>query len=136
MSAPRYLPARRNHHRLKSAGMGDVIGSFGYPGDVTPDSNSLRGVGAYCQHMIPGYSAGLTREAGRMRGIKPGQEFEAGGRIFRWDDTAPKRQVVHGRVIIIPDNYVDVYEPNHAPDKASFSRHGHRHAAKGPGSRA
>jgi hypothetical protein len=86
---------------------GRSLGSFGYIGDATPDSNSLKGVGAYNQHMIPGYSAGLSYGAQRKWGIKPGQEFMVGPHKFRLDDT----NAFGGQ-----QNYVDVYNPAHPPD--------------------
>jgi hypothetical protein len=86
---------------------GRTLGSFGYIGDGTPDSNSLKGVGAYNSHMIPGYSAGLSRAAQMKWGIKPGQIFSIGGHTFRLDDTDNSGG---------QENYVDVYNPFHAPD--------------------
>ena len=116
-----YTPGEGGHH-LTVTGVpqgriaGDLLGSFGYQGDATGDSESIRGRGKWNQNMTPGYSAGLTYEGGRMRGIRPGQEFTAGGRVFRWDDLTPSHPIVNGRVHNTPVEYVDVYNPSHAPD--------------------
>jgi hypothetical protein len=123
-SAPAYDPRTIPQGRIGP----DVLGSFGYAGDRTPDHNSARGVGAFCPRMIPGYSVGLTEEAGRARGLKHGQEFTVAGHTFRWDDTAPKHQTIRGKQITIADNYIDVYNPGHPPDGGTrvASRHRHR----------
>jgi hypothetical protein len=116
-----YVPGQGGHH-LAVTGVpqgriaGDLIGSFGYQGDATGDRESIRGHGKWNDNMTPGYSAGLTYEGGRMRGIQPGQEFTAGGRVFRWDDLTPSHPIVGGRVHNTPVEYVDVFNPSHAPD--------------------
>jgi hypothetical protein len=86
------------------------LGAFGYIGDATPDHASLMGEGAYTKgkKMIEGYSTGLSYEAQKKYGIKPGQEFSVGGHTFRLDDT----NTDPGQ-----EDYVDVYYPSHAPDK-------------------
>jgi hypothetical protein len=104
------------------------IGAFGYPGDYSWDHNSLRGVGAGAHvqkpgSMIPGYSAGLTLEGARARGLHPingapsGEEFIGeDGKTYRWDDTAPSDFDMDGKHHHVAANYIDVYDPNHAPD--------------------
>lgn len=93
---------------------GGHTGAYGYIGDSTPDTGSLHGVGAYPHvqkwgSLIEGYSAGLTEEAGKARGLVHGQEFMVNGVKMRWDDTANKYFTLNGKQHVIPDNYVDVY---------------------------
>jgi hypothetical protein len=102
--------------------MSGNVGAYGYVGDTTPDTNSLLGVGAFSHvskpgSLIDGYSAGLTKEGAAARGVKPGQEFVVNGRTYRYDDTAPSSFELHGETHHVPVDYVDVYSPNHAPDR-------------------
>jgi hypothetical protein len=104
------------------ADLGGRTGAYGYVGDASPDTGSLHGVGAYPHvqkwgSLIEGYSAGLTEEAGRKRGLVHGQEFLVNNHLFRWDDTANKYFTLNGKQHVIPDDYVDVYSPHHTPDK-------------------
>jgi hypothetical protein len=79
---------------------------YGYPGDLTPDSNSSRGIGAFGYDstpgsLIPGYSVALTASAATLLGVQPGQTFSYQGRTFRYDDIAPEG-----------DPRMDIYDPN------------------------
>jgi hypothetical protein len=121
----------KGYHRLKSIPhKKDVLGSFGYSGDITPDRNSEHGIGAHCDHMIPGYSAALTTEGAEWRGVGPGEEFQAGGRTFRYDDHAPSRVVHGGKSYEVSKYYVDVFDPGHPPDKAVTGKHQPHHITK------
>jgi N-acetyl-anhydromuramyl-L-alanine amidase AmpD len=112
----------------------DLLGSYGYPGDPTPDDNSKNGIGAFPwvskpHSLIRGYSAGLTDAGAKMRGLRPGDEFVAGGRVFRYDDRAPA--YAHGHKV--PDEYVDVYNPDFNSGRGRSYIAGKEGLKKGPG---
>jgi len=91
--------------------------AYGYVGDATPDNNSLLGIGnskfaLKPGSLIPEYSAALTLAEAKRRGldtskgVASGEEFSYKGKTYRWDDTFGG-----------DSSYVDVYTPDHAPDK-------------------
>lgn len=93
----------------------DQLGSFGYVGDSTPDSNSLMGIGNHGNKLVPGYSVALSAAGAKARGLtSPGQTFTAAGREWRWDDTVPESGVSD-------PYYIDVYNPLHPPDPGDKS---------------
>jgi ADP-Ribosyltransferase in polyvalent proteins len=97
-------------------------GYFGYAGDLTPDDNSLRGIGAFhhsskAGSMISGYSAGLTDEGARMRNVVPGQEFYVNNVKYRYDDRVPSHPIVNGKVVNTPVDYVDIFDRSRSPDR-------------------
>src|SRR5271165_5209542 len=92
-----------------SAPIGQTIGvmkvtHYGYPGDSSPDSNSMRGIGDRGNKLIPNLSAALTKSARdkifKVSEPSTGRRFEIAGLTFLDDDTAPES-----------DERVDVYDP-------------------------
>jgi P-type conjugative transfer protein TrbL len=89
------------------------ITAYGYPGDLTPDSNSSNGVGNRNNKLVPFGSAAVTSAAlspeyAFQRGIALGQQFTqpaANGQTYnlRYDDTKPDSG---------GDQTVDIYDPN------------------------
>src|SRR5215469_1251916 len=101
--------------------------AYGYPGDATPDSNSLAGVGdrdnplsATSDHQ----SVALTLEGRKMRfgvwGQSTGQPFVENGKTYYDDDTAPTTFAYQGEQHYNPPSLVDVYDPKHPPDRLSL----------------
>jgi hypothetical protein len=87
--------------------------AYGYVGDLTPDSNSLRGIGAFAHtskpgSLVPNFSAALTDEYAAKLGIKPGDTFQHNGSTYRYDDRQPSG--------LGHNDFVDVYTPNRPPD--------------------
>lgn len=74
------------------SGSGLKISSFGYeqPGQADYDSNSYRGIGAFSQNMIPGYSVALSKTGEQMLGVSPRQEFDYQGNKFAFHDRSPQ----------------------------------------------
>jgi len=92
-----------------SAPIGQTVGAmkvthYGYPGDSSPDSNSMRGIGDRGNKLIPNLSAALTKSARekifKVSAPSTGANFTVAGHTFVDDDTAPES-----------DERVDVYDP-------------------------
>jgi hypothetical protein len=87
---------------------GVKITHYGYAGDSTPDTNSMKGIGDRDNRLQAGISVALTQSMRRKlfgRGGKStGQTFQwpRGGRTYRDDDTAPQS-----------DLRIDVYDPGY-----------------------
>jgi methyl-accepting chemotaxis protein len=66
--------------------------TYGYekPGAKDYDWNSAHGIGAFSQHLIPGYSVALSTSAQKALGVRPGQVFNYGGRTYKFDDRSPQ----------------------------------------------
>jgi hypothetical protein len=90
--------------------------AYGYPGDATPDRNSLAGIGAGWSkyRLTPGLSVALTEETARAHGIHHNELFRSWktGRLSRWDD-------INGNKAF---DAIDRYLPNHPPDVRSGRR--------------
>lgn len=86
---------------------GIQITHYGYPGDSSPDSNSMRGIGDRGNHLTPNLSVAMTKSArGMIFGVEPhstGKTFSLGGFTFQDDDSAPEENA-----------RVDVYDPYYA----------------------
>jgi hypothetical protein len=86
---------------------GMKITHYGYPGDSSPDSNSMKAIGDRGNKLTPNFSAALTRSAREklFNASHPstGQTFVIAGFTLRDDDTAPES-----------DERVDVYDPYYA----------------------
>lgn len=107
--------------------------AYGYPGDATPDANSLAGVGdrdnqlsASADHQ----SAALTLEGRYQRfgvwGKSTGQAFVENGKTYYDDDTVPTEFTYNGEQRHNTAALVDVYDPKHPPDKFTL-RFGYEH---------
>lgn len=83
---------------------GIEITHYGYPGDSSPDSNSMKGIGDRGNHLTPNLSVAMTETArSKIFGVsKPstGKGFTLGGFSFQDDDQAPEA-----------NERVDVYDP-------------------------
>jgi hypothetical protein len=88
------------------------ITAYGYPGDLTPDSNSSNGIGNHDNKLTPFQGAGgvsdaaLTATAAREYGVSIGQTFTVTGAngstyTLRYEDTAPES-----------DSRIDIYDSN------------------------
>ena len=77
---------------------------YGYPGDSTPDSNSMAGIGDRANKLVPNASVALTQSARErlfgVSGKSTGKRFIAAGVEFEDDDSAPQS-----------DLRIDVYDP-------------------------
>lgn len=86
---------------------GYKITHYGYPGDSSPDSNSMAGIGDRGNKLIPNKSVALTKSARQAQfgtsGVSTGKAFTLGGFMFQDDDSAPES-----------DKRVDVYDPYYA----------------------
>jgi len=108
---------------------------FGYDGDSTWDRASGRGIGAFSWvskpgSLIKGYSVALSPLKGRELGISPGQEFVYDG------PNDPSQSLVHGATYRWDDRpqsdtseLIDVYDPDHPPDKGVSAATIAEHAA-------
>ena len=86
---------------LRSAGLN--VTDFGQKDDPYGDPDSRAGRGAYVQQMVPGYDVALNTAAWNLVGRpKPGQEFQFGGRTWRFGDKVPERYA---------DARFDVFDP-------------------------
>ena len=94
--------------------------AFGYPGDATPDTASLKGTGAFSfddperggSPMVPLKDAALKEEdAKEIYHVQPGESFvnPEDGKTYRYADIIPPWSPAK-------PGYVDVFDPNHAPD--------------------
>jgi hypothetical protein len=88
------------------------ITAYGYPGDLTPDSNSSNGIGNHDNKLTPFQGAGgvsdaaLTAAAAQQYGVSIGQTFTVTGAngstyTLRYEDTAPES-----------DSRIDIYDSN------------------------
>jgi len=88
------------------------ITAYGYPGDLTHDSNSSNGIGNHDNQLTPFQGAGgvsdaaLTATAAREYGVSIGQTFTVTGAngstyTLRYEDTAPES-----------DSRIDIYDSN------------------------
>jgi len=86
---------------------GFKITHYGYPGDSSPDSNSMKGIGDRGNKLTPYLSVALTKSARQKlfnaEDASTGKQFTLGATIFQDDDSAPE-----------PDLRVDVYDPYYA----------------------
>lgn len=86
---------------------GIQITHYGYPGDSSPDSNSMKGIGDRGNKLTPNSSVAMTKTArNKFFGIEShstGKTFSLGGFTFQDDDTAPEENM-----------RVDVYDPFYA----------------------
>lgn len=73
---------------------GVKVTHYGYPGDSSPDSGSMAGLGDRDNKLVPNLSAALTKSMRhKLFGIEhpsTGKEFDFAGCHFRDDDTAPE----------------------------------------------
>jgi hypothetical protein len=86
---------------------GYKVTHYGYPGDSSPDSESMKGIGDRGNKLTALLSVAMTRSArqkqfGQLSG-STGKEFSLGGNTLRDDDSAPEE-----------DLRVDVYDPFYA----------------------
>jgi hypothetical protein len=95
--------------KASTAAIGTVVDGvkithYGYPGDSSPDSQSMKGVGDRGNRLKPNLSVAMTRAArSKFFGVESpstGKEFSLAGSTFRDDDSAPES-----------DPRVDVYDP-------------------------
>jgi hypothetical protein len=87
---------------------GFKVTHYGYPGDSSPDSESMSGIGDRGNKLIPNLSVALTKSARKSlfgtESPSTGKEFSLGvSRPFQDDDSAPE-----------DDMRVDVYDPYYA----------------------
>ena len=86
---------------LRSAGLN--VTDFGQKDDPYGDPDSRAGRGAYVQQMVPGYDVALNRAAWNLVGRpERGQEFQFGGRTWRFGDKVPE---------LYKDARFDVFDP-------------------------
>jgi hypothetical protein len=87
--------------QLQSHGLN--VTTYGQADDPYGDPDSLAGRGKYIQNLIPGYDVALNNAAWNLVGRpKPGQEFQFGGRTFRYGDQVPEKY---------SDARFDVFDP-------------------------
>lgn len=87
---------------------GTKITHYGYPGDSTPDSYSMKGIGDRNNKLVPNVSAALTKSArtkffgssGKSTGKKFPLVFEGVNWELQDDDTAPQ-----------DEQRIDIYDP-------------------------
>jgi hypothetical protein len=83
---------------------GTKITHYGYPGDSSPDSNSMAGIGDRSNKLIAQLSVALTRSQRKKlfgsESPSTGKEFVFEGVQFRDDDTAPEA-----------NDRIDIYDP-------------------------
>jgi hypothetical protein len=92
-------------------GGGVKLTAYGYPGDLTPDTASSNGQGAFPfssapGSLIPGYSAALTASAAAAYNVSPGQSFSA------TTTTGQTYNLVYADVAPESDQRIDIYDPN------------------------
>lgn len=105
---------------------GTILTHYAYAGDLTPDSNSANGVGAFGFSSAPGslipmYSAALTASAAQQYNVQPGQSFSvtAGGVNYNlvYADIVPSEY--NG---VPTGNRIDIYDPNGTLGGNDFSQ--------------
>jgi hypothetical protein len=86
---------------------GIEITHYGYAGDSSPDSNSMKGIGDRGNKLTPNLSVAMTKSARsfkfQVESPSTGKQFTLGGYTFRDDDSAPEENM-----------RVDVYDPYYA----------------------
>jgi hypothetical protein len=107
---------------IQTAGAGIKLTAYGYPGDLTPDSNSKRGIGAFDfsstpGSLIPGYSTALSATVAQQYGISPGQSFTVTtttGQSYNlvYADVVPASFVDSNGNTIQEGPRIDIYDPN------------------------
>jgi hypothetical protein len=107
---------------IQTAGSGIKLTAYGYPGDLTPDSNSKRGIGAFDfsstpGSLIPGYSTALSATVAQQYGISPGQSFTVTtttGQSYNlvYADVVPASFVDSNGNTIQEGPRIDIYDPN------------------------
>jgi hypothetical protein len=76
--------------QLESSGL--HVTNFGAPDDPYLDKDSAKGKGKFVDQMVPGYDVALNDAAARLVGNpKPGEEFQYGGRTWRYGDQVPEK---------------------------------------------
>lgn len=97
--------------------------AYGYVGDTSSDTGSLKGQGSFPHSskpgsLIDGYSAALKTSDAKAMGVTPGQEFKdpATGKTVRYDDTIPEWSKSK-------PGYVDIYTPHAPPDPGVSQAH-------------
>jgi hypothetical protein len=98
------------------------VTAYGYPGDSTPDTKSSEGIGdrdnkieSVADHQSVALTVPERERIFGTGGKSTGQSFSYNGKTYWDEDTAPEG-----------DYRIDVYSPNHPPDKFSLSS-GYRH---------
>lgn len=83
---------------------GFKVTHYGYPGDSSPDSESMKGIGDRGNKLAPNKSVAMTQSARQKQfgtsSPSTGRSFTIGGFMFQDDDSAPES-----------DDRVDVYDP-------------------------
>jgi hypothetical protein len=84
---------------------GMLITHYGYPGDSSPDNESMQGIGDRGNKLVANLSVALTHSARQAlfdsgSNSSTGQQFAVAGVTFQDDDTAPEE-----------NQRIDVYDP-------------------------
>ena len=83
---------------------GIEITHYGYPGDSSPDSNSMKGIGDRGNKLTPKVSVAMTKTARKkifgVEAPSTGKAFSLGGFSFLDEDSAPEA-----------NERVDIYDP-------------------------
>lgn len=101
---PQAMPKAASTAPIGQTVDGYKITHYGYPGDSSPDSNSMKGIGDRGNKLTPNQSVAMTKSARQkafgVEAPSTGKALTLGGFTFQDDDSAPEA-----------DLRVDVYDP-------------------------